>query len=318
MSLERMELQFARSGHVQMFFRIRFIRTAASRRSCRCLHWELLKTRHARFFSGSVYVSGKNYRRNHDCLDTLMNMDLPSLRTLSLEFYTGLDWDDFEEFKWTMPALQVLECRSEEATYLPLSLPLKHLILSAGNDAYHDSWREKECVRYIGRPEIASITSLTLNFPSGGAFEYESGRAEFGVDVELNNLEALAVQLGHAYYNLNDADLEFLCRLNVPNLERLQLRCGPDINDEETFWFWMERLACQPLETVDVIFADEYYTFTEYDDWEVFRRKLLDCFPGRPILCDGELRPSDVDASQYSEDSEEETQYHIRLGGKGT
>ena len=295
MSLGRMELQFARSGHVPMSFRITLVYSRPPR-SCRCLHWKLLQNHHGRFSSGNVYISGENDVGDHVCVDTLMNMDLPSLKTLCLEWSNCRSWGYLAKFKWMMPTLQVFECRSEEALYLPLSCPLRHLKLISNNEGNSETWWQSILLPFLENPETASIDTLSIDFSKGPAFSHDEGRVADDFRVQLHNLETLVMQ---PYHYDSGVDLDLLQHLDMPNLKRLRLHLDDNIMIHEPVWVRMAELASASLELVEVTIFDEYNKIHE-DAREDFQRKVLDCFSNRPVLFGSELRPSDVDVTRHS------------------
>jgi hypothetical protein len=83
--------------------------------------WEFIKTHKARWTSGEIKLN-RDLEEGHEYLDTLLELDFPSLTSITLELHR-LDHRNIV-FKWLMPNLVELVCRS--STWEPSLLPFHH------------------------------------------------------------------------------------------------------------------------------------------------------------------------------------------------
>ena len=302
MSLERMELQLYRGGHAGMSLRIALCIPYAFRHrpppTCKCPQWKLMMDHQSRWTRGFVSLSNLIEAKGHHCLDTLMDMQFPSMTSLSLDCSNS--GYEVEQFRWRMPKLESLHCKSDWDVLLPLTAPLKQFTMLVDDDStiyYEDEW----VLCFLAKPPGTSIAAMTIDFSkTGGLDSLEVLRDD--VRVELCHLEILHADFGHSD-NASEA-MKFFGHLDTPNVKMLRVRVNDKIARGEHLWRWLERLtedARHSLGAVDVVFVD-FAVHHSRDGRAFLRRRVLDLFPSHQRVEDAGvgLQSPDMDVNPNS------------------
>ena len=258
---------------------------------CRCEKWAFIKSHSALFKRGKILLwtpelpidvndgdgeAGEwmwragTHGRMHDCSEMLAEMHMPALVALDAQFHGEFDYgyisgegeDDGPAFKWTMPRLEELTCRSGTVLSLPFVKPLKTLTVAPapyilrmrfpalleflragmGNDGegYGDVQLERlvlDLSKYDG-PEFPHITS--------GLSWSPSRPTDASVLVHLPKLRSLSIDLSDKPNKRLNSALLFFAHASLPALEVFELRCNEFlVRKGMGFWVLMRQLSAQ-------------------------------------------------------------------------
>lgn len=248
MSIDRMRLHLLRSGSVGMELHLEYGRVddllLSDRRHAQ---WSFIKTHRLRWTSADVLCGELDSRVLNEYTDTmtlLLNLDLPSLETLSIRQYS-VDSDVLQRFNWLMPKLRVFKCRTEEDLMLPLRLanPLECFVF--GEELEHKRVEVVKIMAFLALPLNSHLRSITIFLDD---FCYDEGPLPQIGHIYLGQVEILNL--------LGDDVFAIMALLDLPKLKTLRIRISESKAGNDDFATWLGRWATPALVDFEVTFIE--------------------------------------------------------------
>jgi hypothetical protein len=257
-----------------------------------CPRWEFIKTHKARWTSGDITLN-YDLEEGHECLDTLLELEFPSLTSITLELrrLSGCDI----VFNWSMPRLEEMVCRSStwESSLLPCdhgAYPQLKRLKVVNENPEIDSMDTSQLLVTLATPTVVGqVRELTLDFSRWGAFQ-GMGLVEDDEKsiVRLPSVESLNVDIVQDYDDT--VECEFLHHVVTPKVKYVRVRIGHYSDMME----WLSALQNPRLERVEVVCM-----VRSYSDRKMLKERILQCF-------DEGARDGDVDDNENHADVAEE------------
>ena len=223
MDVERIDLQLSRCGSVgvsvRIFYTNHFKVLPVEDIPCKCSQWALMKTSCARWIHADISIEAGRIPPEppfqHRCAKSLYELGLTSLESMVVDIRMMSDYNR-DTFRWTMPRLQSVVCKSSSALELPFTALLKHVVFKS---ATPEALSHSSVLEFVGKPIVESVTDLTFDFSPLSGLRFRHSSPDDTYFTTLEKVETFTVDLGHRNSFVEIDSVTLLKYFRLPNVK---------------------------------------------------------------------------------------------------